>query len=245
MKAGDLMEIELITVTGADDKTDIDWMVELSDQYSKLEWGILVSHTGTGLPRFPGHEWQRLLLNRWQTSQLRLCTHICGRWVREICAGDWHSFMLQNGALAALSERLQLNFHALTHRLEDKFFEVAASNQETYDWSLIFQQDGLNEELSVRARQAGLDVELLFDKSGGTGQLPSGWPAQPPAVFCGYAGGLSADNLTEQLDLISQQATGSIWIDVETHVRTADGSSLDRSLVERFIETASRYGKQA
>lgn len=52
---------------------------------------------------------------------------------------------------------------------------------------------------------------------------------------CGYAGGLSPDNIAEQLDLIDA-AAGDVdyWVDAETHVRTEEVFDVEKCY--RFLE---------
>lgn len=49
--------LERVTITGADDSTDISQLVELSQEFPFVEWGILVSRRSEGGPRFPSREW--------------------------------------------------------------------------------------------------------------------------------------------------------------------------------------------
>jgi hypothetical protein len=64
---------------------------------------------------------------------------------------------------------------------------------------------------------------VLFDRSLGRGTTPSIWPCPlMPAtrVACGYAGGLGAHNLAEQLPRIEQAVAGeSFWVDMESSLR--------------------------
>lgn len=47
------MIIDRVTITGADDSTDVNWMQEMQDKYPFVEWGILVSQSQMGLTLEP------------------------------------------------------------------------------------------------------------------------------------------------------------------------------------------------
>jgi len=85
----------------------------------------------------------------------------------------------------------------------------------------------------------GMDIVPLFDASGGKGKIHHEWPS-PYSPYCGYAGGWNPDNLSQELEKISHLCgSHSIWIDVESGVRTYD--MLDLEKVDRFLEIAEPY----
>jgi phosphoribosylanthranilate isomerase len=95
--------------------------------------------------------------------------------------------------------------------------------------------DDVNNDILDVAKEAGVNAAPLFDLSGGAGVLPENWPVANG--YCGYAGGLSPENVQGQLELIEQVAgDGPIWIDVETHVRSEDDKIFDLDKVRAFIE---------
>jgi hypothetical protein len=67
-----------ITVTGVDDRVDIDWMMSLSQKYTWLEWGILRSHNRRGVARYPSDDWFLRLIAAAETTSPRLSLHLCG-----------------------------------------------------------------------------------------------------------------------------------------------------------------------
>lgn len=229
------MKIDRVTITGADDSTDIDWMLDLSKQFPFVEWGILVSQRKEGSPRFPSREWiVRLVEQCWQNPP-RLSVHVCGRWVREICSGEWRSLWVAHDDLMRIAKRVQLNFHADRHNLKVTFYEGA--KQYGYDHQLIFQFDDINNNLMDGIRSRDIDAVPLFDRSGGIGVVPDQWPVQSEGVYSGYAGGLGPHNLEAELERINRAALpdGRIWIDMETRVRTDDDQQLNKEAVESVL----------
>ena len=82
--------IDKVTITGADDSTDIRWMRSVSEKFPFAEWGILVSKSQMGGYRFPSLRWLGRLAQH--QSELQTSVHVCGRWVRQICQGYWLHF---------------------------------------------------------------------------------------------------------------------------------------------------------
>lgn len=231
------MRIDKVTITGADDSTDIEWMVAMQDRFPFVEWGVLVSKSQAGNYRFPSVDWLKRLVQ--YQSKLKTSVHVCGKWVRQICGGQWEDMLLAVGSAAEHAQRIQLNFHAQAHSLDEDFFAGARNALEKSNWQLIFQIDGVNDLLLLKARRNELNAVPLYDLSGGAGILPSEWPRQTDGVYTGYAGGLGPQNVLEQIEKIKTVANGQIWIDMETRVRTDDDSRLDEALVESVLEQCS------
>jgi hypothetical protein len=236
-----MMQIDRVTITGADDSTDIEWMKAMSKEYPIVEWGILVSATGAGSPRFPSMTWLDDL-RRLGDKTMDLSLHVCGRWVRDICAGNWGPLLQSVEHNLFAYRRVQLNFHGYQHLLEAEFFDAARVITEAHLVQLIFQLDGVNDLLRDNVC-VGIDAVPLFDLSGGTGVVPDAWPDQTPGVYSGYAGGLGPDNIHVEIDRIRQVANGRIWIDMETKVRTADNQALDPDAVESVLYRVTCHNK--
>jgi len=232
------MQIDKVTITGADDSTDIHWMVDMQERFPFVEWGILVSKSKMGRYRFPSLDWLSRLIR--PQDKLRTSMHVCGKWVREICKGDWSNLIVEVGVVADRCQRVQLNFHAHAHKLGDRFISAAKRASTNSGWQLIFQIDGVNDGLMNDAKDAGIDAVPLYDLSGGAGVLPSHWTKQSEGVYTGYAGGLGPLNVVEQVEKIKGVADGRIWIDMETRVRTDDDSQLDEAMVESVLHQCSQ-----
>jgi phosphoribosylanthranilate isomerase len=232
--------VDRVTITGADDSVDVNELVALSKRFPFVEWGILLSKSAEGSKRFPSRKWMQRLHDVVQNEQLLLSGHICGRWVREICNGTW-TILYDCKEIEDMFARFQLNFHAEVHKLNQKDFIAGFDDQRLYFRQFIFQLDDVNNDILDVAKEAEIDAVPLFDTSGGIGQLPEEWP-QARQGYCGYAGGLSPDNLTIQMEAIEKVAgEGPIWIDVETRVRSDDDQILDLDKVTKFLETAEPW----
>ena len=243
------MILDRVTVTGADDSTEIMDLVELSDEFPFVEWGILVSGSQQGGPRFPSQKWLENLriVAMSPGCRMRLSLHICGRWVRDICAGKFTVVTeVLEGASTSFWEqfqRIQLNFHAYAHLIREPEFadslRLWCSRQQ-----VIFQCDGVNDHLASNAYDDGINAVPLYDKSGGAGVLPGEWPKPMAGIYSGYAGGLAPHNVSDELahriKLVCREED-RIWIDCETHVRSDADRTFDLGRVRAFLEAAKPH----
>src|SRR3990167_513431 len=200
------MQLDRVTITGADNSISPEARIIISQAYPWVEWGILVSASSQGAPRFPTGMWIFELQELARQHLLQLSLHICGRWVRKLLTGINE---LPVGLLGEF-QRVQLNFHAERTLCIPQNLWKALQNY--HDRQFIFQLDdaGGNAHLEALLGEnpllgPSLDAVALFDTSGGAGILPSAWP-QPVMMandteyaYHGYAGGLGPDNLAEQL----------------------------------------------
>lgn len=231
-----------VTITGADSATNHLDLFDLSERFPFVEWAILLSEAKTDSPRYPSYYWMQklvLLKNEWELN-LHLAAHICGRWVRDICEGQW---TVPTDFIQSV-DRIQLNFSPYVNRMNHKkFIDGILNFQETLDrkFDFIFQLHSFNHSIVTNARDAGLNVGILFDQSGGKGVLAKNWP--PGNDNCGYAGGLSPENLSQQLPLIANATTPTnfTWIDTETGIRTDNFFSLQKC--QEFLELSESYVK--
>ena len=235
------MKLFRVTLTGADDSVQPEQIISLSEKYPWVEWGILFSKKSMGNPRYPSKEWIGLLEKAGEGKNLHLSAHICGRWVRDICQGEWTILPTFPVIVTDLFKRIQLNFHCYRHKIkEQSFFEpfqvpMLAAKQ------MIFQMDGVNGKLLEIAQANDINAVPLFDQSGGAGRLPNEWPKAGEYSVCGYAGGLSPDNVEGQIKNIQSCSQGLVWIDAETRVRSDDDQIFDMERVEQFLKNAAPY----
>lgn len=231
--------IDRVTVTGADDSVNPDDLVKIFEEYPFVEFGILLSKKWHGYKRFPSRAWLEKLHGLYQKEKIPLSGHLCGQFVRDFCLGE-NTFVHEYG-FWEMFDRFQLNFHAEFHATPHpgNFLWVISAYSDSRQF--IFQIDGVNDNLFELAKNNKNNMVVpLFDLSGGIGVLPEKWPE--PDGYCGYAGGLSPDNLTEQLRQIARVVGhGPIWIDAETHLRSQDDMLFDLIKVRRFLEVAKPW----
>lgn len=214
--------LDCVTVTGADDTVDPLELVRLADRYPFVEFGILLSFGSKGLARFPSDKWLEEL--RHVTSErpdIKLSGHICGRWVKMVYSGVWPVELIHTVGMINF-KRYQLNTHAVLHVPYVKGLLYLIEERTKYVDEIIFQYDGVNMEGFEACVAHRLKVSGLYDLSHGAGILPKVWPRGIPGCKMGYAGGLRAENVGNQLGVIEalMGETERSWIDAETHLRT-------------------------
>lgn len=233
------MKLDKVTVTGADDTVHPRELARLTKRFPFVEWGILYSGSRQGTPRYPSDAWLKALTDEDWAENLRLCAHLCGRWVRDLVLKGDFTFIPLN-PLWPFFRRVQLNFHGQFHKGTTLWHENLRRNR---DKQYILQYDGVN-DTACRAllESPYFSAVPLFDKSGGAGVVPGEWPPAIPGVYCGYAGGLGPENLTDEIRRIARAAGDStIWIDMETKVRSSDDEEFDLAKVEDCLEQAAAF----
>lgn len=173
--------------------------------------------------------------------------HVCGKSVEQVL------HILAGQADREIFDRIQLNIARLYTEIVDvkRFATSLARNREFivqigYDalkTPIEFEEEIAPQvDLARRLRTEGVNVAAFFDSSLGEGRSPKHWPSLPSDLPCGYGGGLGPDNLRSELTRISKVAGEStIWVDMETHVRTDDGLHLDFENVRQCLQIAAEY----
>jgi hypothetical protein len=137
---------------------------------------------------------------------LRWAAHVCGPAAQAIAAG-------RAGVVPPLAgfARVQVN-----HGFQ------GSDAQQVGAVSRFGQRLGLRTVLQcLSSFPADPRVDWLFDVSFGRGSRPATWPALPGAgPFCGFSGGINADNVRETLERIAAPPDAVYWIDMESGVRT-------------------------
>jgi hypothetical protein len=230
------MLLHTVTITGADDATNIRDLVYLSTEFPFVEWGILVSKSQEGGPRFPSRAWIDELGEAMRRRRLRIAMHLCGRWMRELLIGELQWDELPS--VANFAQTFQFNTHGTTVNPSERGFLVKLAQKRALR-TFIFQWNPFSEPLARLAHANGFHVSGLFDNSGGAGVLPDSWPSPHDIPFpMGFAGGLGPDNVLTELDKIEASCSGrpfATWIDMEGRVRTEDKSTLDLGRVRRVL----------
>lgn len=240
------MKLINVTVTGADDSIDPQALLEIQAKYPYAEFGILLSDkdsNGPGTTRFPSRKWLRQLVQVDVGHTLNLSGHLCGAWVRGFLTGHLPDFDRIASDLQEHFSRFQINTHAEPHEHDAGLYDLLNFLRPDRQ-TIIFQLDGrdgtaIAQEAIAHGWTEG--IAGLFDLSHGSGVLPKQWPEPIPGLQCGYAGGLSPENVAGQLKKLCATANGDTWIDAETHL--FNNGKFDLGRVEMFLEAAKPYVK--
>jgi hypothetical protein len=216
--------INKITITGADDYTDISEMIDISLEYPMVEWGILMSPKRNGVERYPSIKWRE----KFTQTRIQKSAHICGDYTKNMLLGVLSDDLYD---IPLIYNRVQLNFNSTRNNWNTNFFDlILIAHKHNY----ILQRNTNNALLINQLESLYTSkVSYLQDFSGGLGKLGE-W--LPPMVGCynGYAGGLNPDNVSEEIQKMLKLTPDDIWIDVETGVRTDDRLDMDK--VRKFLK---------
>ena len=233
------MFLKTIVCSGINEKNDINDAIEFLKKYKNTEFGVQCSLKTMGY-QTAGFEWLKGFLHKLNEEKIenRIALHLNGSFVTSFCDGkvpDEISDLLKIGK--AIS-RLQLNFEIgkdvfASGKIPNiKNLEHAVQTVMPRTIILVACQANLSFINPVHYR--GTKFDLLFDESFGNGILPDAY--KPPVfsdVFQGYAGGLSPENVVEELAKIGKVAKGNIFIDAEGKLKQDGSFSLDRA--EKFV----------
>jgi len=117
--------------------------------------------------------------------------------------------------------RIQLNLHSNPDNTDSLLNGLKKRIQEMPEKEFIFPYS--SQTASLLQYFSGLkNVAVLFDESQGQGVKPSAWPKNMNDRHCGYAGGISPDNVAQVINSISKIVTinEKYWLDMESGVRT-------------------------
>jgi hypothetical protein len=250
------MKLKYVTLTGADNTTSPEKLVELSLKYPFVEWAILFSKSKAGHVRYPTEAWvdEMISITADQTD-MNFSAHLCGKWVEDVIAGQLT--FLQKKEYNLRFNRLQLNMgkERLQSAIKNKTFIDTVMGADKQ----VILGGNYNHITVSGAFFDHTGLYPLFDASGGRGVEAKEWPKPltytdydpsdsskdtQKTLFCGYAGGLGPDNVVAELDRIKAVAgDATIWIDMESRLRTVEGGKdiFDLEKCERVLQAAKPF----
>lgn len=206
-----------VSFAGIDNKTNIKRLLEITEKYPNVEFGVLVSEANTNKNtnnRYPN----LILLQQLKGKNVNLVLHVCGKLAREVAkTGSLESVKAFMGNYFDMFQRIQLNLvgNTVTKTIEDNMGKE------------IIIQTNLNEPKSKANYELFKDTDVLFlsDKSGGHGiEVDFDFFDK----YQGFAGGLNPDNILERKEIIDMLVDYDYWLDMESGVRTDNWFDLDK-----------------
>jgi hypothetical protein len=159
---------------------------------------------------------------------------VCDRWAKDIVDHGNFSFRHNQNKIWPIIKRIQINNKP--EKISRQFIDALKL---VYDKEFIIQVSSFYDSYYEEIKNSGIKCYPLFDNSGGKGKLPENWP-NSLNTYCGYAGGLGPDNLESELVKINKVAgNNSIWINIETKVRT--DNIFDLNKVEEVLKIVAGY----
>jgi len=190
-----------IAFTGVDCPTLLPGMQQLSRHFP-IEWGVLVDDAKDDL-LFADPDIRAKLL---EAPGLHYAAHVCGE---------------QAGLIANDPARATINLAGFQRMQVNHGF--SGSSPEQIDNSVRYGRSQ-----TIRTMLQTLDrfpddarLDWLYDTSFGTGKTPDSWPVlSATGPFCGFSGGIRADNAAAVVAAIAAAEGTQYWIDMESGVRT-------------------------
>ncbi len=241
------MFLKTIVCSGINEKNDIDEAVRFLKNYPCVEFGVQCSPKKAAYqtPRF---EWLQELTAKLNEQKIknRIALHLNEGFVVSFCEEKIPSEideLLKNGDAIG---RLQLNFkigrETFNGKVAPDFEKLQNAVYSVSSHSIILSASQTNLPFIQMAHHRGMKFDVLFDDSFGEGILPD---AQKPPLFedafQGYAGGLSPENITQELDKIGKVAKSTVFIDAEGKLKENGSFSFQRASM--FVQNALNWNK--
>jgi len=245
------MNISYITCSDPRPDVPIEQLIKLLEISPLVELGIQASPANMSND-MPKYKWMDELIKISENSAkpLNIAIHANYQWCDSFCNGSIPNELLfwfysQNKITSLPTiKRWQLNIGDNT-----KFFNANSISQiikNFPDREFIFPY---NNKPSVvgsikKLNKTGAKFSLLYDASYGRGKNPTNWQA-PAFSFLkqGYSGGLSPENITQELDRISAAVPGNqtIWIDAEGQLMKPGTREFDVQRADTYINGALNW----
>ena len=220
------MNLRYITCSGANEENSTAEIVDLGRQSDKVEIGIVASQH-TMHANSVRNKWFNQILHDNAQNKLNLALHIGGDWCTDFCNGkiapelkQWLDARKYATNMPAIP-RWQLNIgNGMNLRHEN---EMAAIIADYPDNEFIFSFN--NNPLVVSY------ISRLYDTPRFAGRAH------------GYAGGLSGENVAEQLTRISNVIPFpyTTWIDAEFKLKTPGTMRFDAGRANAYVHNALKW----
>ena len=206
-----------------------------------------------GMPR---NIWFKTVLHAaYSIPHLNLAIHINNEWAHDICTkGNIPDELVnmvnaRNELNAPIIRRIQINMpESAIQKINPGAVAKLISDYNRREF--IFQYNDKTRGAIDKIHNTGAKFSLLFDASGGRGVAPANW--QKPVYEThpmGYSGGISPDNVIDNLRKINEIVPNDakIWIDAEGRLKSNDlfyaGMRFDTELARQYVERANNWTK--
>lgn len=247
------MQLRYITCSDIRENASVDKVIELLQISSKVEIGIQ-AHRPTMNKGMPRHMWLENLLSLSDcfSQPLNIAIHINHAWCSDFCDGIIPEELQElldrkhEGTGKPIIKRWQLNLgDATSIPCADKTSKII-KNYRQNEFVFPYNNNKKLQEFISRLDSKGVNFSLLYDSSYGAGISPESWNS--PVYMNhpqGYAGGLSPENVSENLDKIAKVAGSrtDIWIDAEGKLKIPGTKTFDIQRAKQYINAALNWQK--
>lgn len=242
------MKLRYITCSDIKEHIPVDKVVDLLKFSPKVEIGIQ-AHFPEMKNDSPRNFWLQQILNTSDLMQqpLNIAIHVNYAWCSDFCQGiiPQELKLLLNrkhkGTGKPIIKRWQLNLGDGTKIPNTYPLSQIILSYPNQEFIFPYNENPYLQNFIENLDKTGIRFSILFDASYGAGISPKNW--QRPLYsdhYQGYAGGLSPENVTENLDKIFK-LTGKrsdIWIDAEGKLMKPGTRIFDLERAENYIKNA-------
>lgn len=243
------MRLRYITCSDPRETVAVEAVLRLSQTAPIVEIAVQAhpSKMSDGMPR---NQWFNRLLKEslYMPKAPNLAVHVNMEWCDNFCQGilapeikNWLSLTRTDGT--PVIRRWQINVYGSKTKIFNPE-EIAKLLKSFSDNEFIFQY-GPSECYNIKClNETGSKFSLLYDVSCGTGKTNKNWAAPLYTNHPqGYAGGLSPENVTENLDkikLVTKDRT-DVWIDAESKLKNPETKKFDINRAKQYISAALKW----
>lgn len=237
------MRLSKITVSGANEFTDAQALVSLCEKHCLSEIGIQVS--GDKAYFSSARYWWIWALCSLASRHVQIALHLNKDWAEDFCDGKIPTEVQTLLHNFPTIRTIQLNFKIGREKTPD-LDTLLDTMKRCYPRNFVLSYNDSNKEFINRLHDTGFKFACLYDNSFGEGITPDTRPAPAfPDIYQGYAGGLSPDNIADELDKIRKVIPShcDFFIDAEGKLKGDDGHfSLEKckQFLDRAVEWAYR-----
>jgi len=239
------MKLEKITCSDMREYNEIDDIITIGKKYPISEFAIQ-AHPSKFSGWMPRYVWFETLAHAVRNTDINIAMHVNSEWRTEICRGNvpyeirrlW-DMRRYNGK--PIIGRVQVNINGGKDSFRFYINKVASIIRAYPDIEFIFQWTPKQQTRLNKLDGANVPFSMLFDASGGRGKLPKQWHTPITSNHkMGYSGGLSPENITENLNKINTLLPReyTTWIDAEGKLKNPDTKQFDITRAEKYIQNA-------
>lgn len=227
---------------------EIDDIIALGTKYTMAEFAIQ-AHPSKFSPSMPRYVWFETLMDAARKNNVNLAMHVNSEWRTEICRGKIpyeirRMWDMQRDNGKPIIGRVQVNINGGNNTFRFYANKVADIIRAYPDIKFIFQYTPKQKRRLNKLDNTDVPFSMLFDASGGCGKLPDYWRAPiNPKHKMGYSGGLSPENVAENLNKINAVLPPEYmtWIDAEGKLKNPDTKQFDIARAEKYIQNALQF----
>lgn len=235
-----------VSCCGANELLNVENVVDFLESNPQVEIGIGVSRErcSVGMPRF---SWILDLQSRLspEKGMSRIAFHVNGNWSKEIVENgtlpeELFYLLWRNKGIV----RIQLNVIGSGHTFDNisvkPLADLITELSEKQIGRFIIPANKESFAFIKKLQTLTDEFDVLYDASFGFGKKAEKYLSLFPQQLQGYAGGLSGDNIQEELLKIdkAQTAPTQIWVDAEGRLKNDNVNTLDLNKAKRFADNA-------